>query len=421
MTNESITATLLLVFLVFVLPRKYFLAPYIMAACIIPADQRIMIFDLDFTPLRILVLCGALKLFAYSTIREIRWNSFDKLIFAWMISGTIIYVIQWHTFSAVIYKSGVLFDCIGLYWIFRQTLTSWNDVFFTIKLFAFFAIISAPLMIYERVTHDSIFLLLGRAPASMHRGRYRCAGPFPHFIIMGLFWANLLPLFYACIRANVGKLFYYTAIIAALTCVVLSGSSTPIMTLITIGGFWLLYKYRMYGKQIWIGILCTLLALHIVMKAPAWHLISRVNVFGGSTGWHRFHLFDRFLRHAGEWFFLGTKNTAHWGAGLQDITNQFVLEAVRGGFVTLAIFVAIIYQSVKLTGQYSLNSPNEKLKWLSWGLCVSILGHSVSFWGVSYFGQIMMLLYLTFAMVGFVSETQGNKNMSRHVIVLESS
>jgi len=33
-----------------------------------------------------------------------------------------------------------------------------------------------------------------------------------------------------------------------------------------------------------------------------------------------------------------------------------------------------------------------------------MLGHCLSFIGVSYFGQIMMLLYLMFAIVGFVYE-----------------
>jgi hypothetical protein len=148
------------------------------------------------------------------------------------------------------------------------------------------------------------------------------------------------------------------------------------------------------------------------MKAPVWHLMARVNIFGGSTGFHRYFLFNNFVNHVSEWFVLGTKSTAHWGHAQTDLTNQFVLEGVRGGMITLMLFIMLIYNAVKISGKYSLNSVIPQTQWISWGICVAILGHFVTFWGVSYFGQINMLLYFAFSLVGFIQEQSSNESFA---------
>lgn len=404
MNPISLVITVCLCLSILVVPRKYLLLPFIAAACIIPMDQRIIVVEMDFTSLRFCVLAGFIRLFLRGEMRPIQFNHIDKLFFAWLIAGAIIYVLQWQSFDAVINRSGVLFDGVGLYWIFRQSFRNWNDVVNAIQFFAFFAILSAPLFLVERIQQHSPYSILGHSPAAFHRGRFRCSGPFPHFIMMGLFWACILPWFYACIKAGFSKSFYWIAIAAALLCVVLSGSSTPLMTVCFAVPLWLLFRYRHYGKQITAGILIMLTCLHLVMNKPVWHLMSRFSFFDGSTGWHRYALFDRFINHASEWFFLGTRSTIHWGWGMQDVTNQYVLEGVRGGFLTLCLFLALNVMCVVVPGKGSIRFKNKKLSWLSWGICVSVLAHSVSFWGVSYFGQIIMLLYLTIALAAFVQE-----------------
>jgi len=390
--------------LVFTLPRKYFLLPFIIAACFVPADQRIIIFDLDFTPLRMLVLVGFLRTFIRGERLRFKWNRFDKLVLAWAICGAVVYVIQWANMRVLIYKCGVLFDILGLYWIFRQSIRSWQDINFLVKILAMFALVSSVFIVLERVTHNNLFDILGKVETGIHRGRYRCRGPFPHAIMMGLFWANVVPFFMAYVMDNRSRALYVVAIICSLICVALSGSSTPIMTVMFVICAFALYRFRMYGKQVAWGFCLMMLALHIVMQAPVWHLISRFTFFSGSTGWHRYHLIDKAIAHFNEWVFLGCRSSAHWGLGLQDITNQYILEGVRGGFVTLMLFVLFLVYTVNIPGSYSLRCAVNYRRWLSWGICISILGHCISFFGVSYFGQITMLLYLTFAIVSFVAE-----------------
>ena len=98
----------------------------------------------------------------------------------------------------------------------------------------------------------------------------------------------------------------------------------------------------------------------------------------------------------------GTRSTAHWGWGLHDITNQYIGQGVGGGIVTLALFVYLLIMAVRIPGAYSLKALPKHEQWLLWCICVSVLGHCVAFLGVAYFGQIRMLLYLTFSIIATI-------------------
>ena len=77
----------------------------------------------------------------------------------------------------------------------------------------------------------------------------------------------------------------------------------------------------------------------------------------GGDGWHRSELIDTAIRHFHEWWLLGTQYTMHWMTfsneiepGMADITNQYVFEGIKGGVVTLLLFIAIIALSFKAVG-----------------------------------------------------------------------
>ena len=78
MKPETLLITCLLVVLILGLPRKWVLLPFVMAACIVPTDQRIIIADLDFTTLRFCVLAAMIRLWLNNEIVPTRWNNFDK-------------------------------------------------------------------------------------------------------------------------------------------------------------------------------------------------------------------------------------------------------------------------------------------------------------------------------------------------------
>jgi hypothetical protein len=402
MYQTTILISVLLAALLFVVPRKYFLLPFILAACFVPADQRVIIFDLDFTPLRMLVLVGFFRTILWGERLTFKWNRFDKLVLAWVICGAVIYVIQWADMRALTYKCGVLFDVIGLYWLFRINIRSWVDIKLATKVFAVCSLVLAVLVGLEWATGRNPFVVLGRVKTVVREGRYRCQASFPHAIMLGLFWATLVPLFIGFARQDKSKLLFWSAAGASAFIAAATASSTPILTLLFVLIILCGYRWREYTACAGWGLFASLVALHIVMQAPVWHLISRIGVVGGSTGWHRFNLIDQAINHFGEWLFLGCRSTAHWGPGLRDVTNHYIREGVNGGFVTLALLLVMIYMALRTILHLSIQHQQPKQRFLAWCLFVAILGHCVAFLGVSYFGQIMILLYLNFAIVGSI-------------------
>ena len=78
--------------------------------------------------------------------------------------------------------------------------------------------------------------------------------------------------------------------------------------------------------------------LDLVMKAPAYYIIARADIIGGSTGWHRAALIDSAIRHLNEWWLIGTDYTRNWmvtgvswSADNTDITNHYLYLGVLGG------------------------------------------------------------------------------------------
>jgi len=405
--SATIIITVILAILTIALPRKYFLATYVLATCFVPADQRVIIMDLDFTVLRILIVAGILRVLIRNEYEKITWNKFDKLLFVWAIVGAAAFIAQQLTISAVIYESGILFDIVGLYYLFRQRIRSWNDIVPILKLFAVCAVLLAPLTAVEWTTGRNPFILLGTVRTVLREGRFRCQSSFPHSIMFGVFWANLVPIFIALTAANRWKSIYWLSVAAAVFMVIATRSSTPYGTLILNLIFLSIFSLRRYGRYIALGLCGLTVALHIVMRAPVWHLLARINIVGGSTGWHRYQTINETIKHFSEWALVGTRSILHWGAGMHDITNQYCLEAIRGGLITLILFVLLLIMAVRTTGRYSLQNVTSDKQWLAWGICVSIIGHCVSFIGVTYFGQIHMLLYLTFAIVSAMYEMLG--------------
>jgi hypothetical protein len=397
-TQATLLITLLLSGLILVIPRKYLLLPFAVAACWAPADQRIVIQTLDFHVLQILIVVVVARLWIYGEIVPIRWNRFDYLILVWAAVGTGVYVIQWMNLAAMIFKSGQLLIALGLYWVFRQTVRSWNDLRFAHVVLAVCALAMVPFVALEWTTGQNPFALLGRVTTTVREGTVRCAATFPHAIIMGLFWATLVPLFVGFAREQARHRWLLWGAVAASTfMVVAAGSSTPRLTLAAVAGLLLAYPLRHYTAMGAWGSLAMLVGLHVVMKAPVWHLLARVGVVSGSTGWHRFHLLDQAIRHFPEWMLLGTRSTSHWGWGLGDVTNQLILEAVRGGLITLVLFCAIVFVLARAFARLAVHPVEKGESFLAWCGFVTLIGHILSFFGVSYFGQISMPWYLLLA------------------------
>ena len=401
-TGPTLLITIALALITFFIPRRYLVLPYVIGACFAPADQTLMVGELDFQVLRILVVVGMLRLALRGEIIAIQWNRFDKLILAWFVVGSMIYVAQWMSLTALINRCGRFVEWLCLYWVFRQTVRSWKDLRFAYVALAFCALAMLPFVVLEWIRGANPFAVLGRVSTALREENYRCQATFPHAIMMGLFWATLVPLFVGFARQQGHyRMAFWAAAVASALMIWMTASSTPILTVMAVGVLLLAFPWRQYtGTAAW-GVLALLIALDLVMKAPVWHLVARVGVVSGSTGWHRYYLIDQAIHNFRQWMLLGTRETRSWGWGLEDVTNQYILEGVRGGFLTLVLFCVILFVGARTVVRLSLRSRDRNESYLAWGLFVTIIAHCLSFIGVSYFGQIDMIWYLLLASVAF--------------------
>ncbi len=389
--------------------RQYTVWPFIILACFVSSAQRLVVVNLDFNLIRLLVLFGMMRLVMRSEYHGIRWGWLDFTIMAFALTKTIVYTALHGTSSAFIYQSGQVFDAIGGYLLMRCFLRSPKDIITTILGFALVSVPLAGAFLIENLTGRNLFAALGGVPpvTAIREGRLRCQGAFSHPITAGCFWAASLPLI-AALWWQPRSLMRYAAVIGsfcAVAIVLLTSSSTPVMGVLA-GMFAAgMFLVRHWVRWVFFAACGLTVGLHLSMNMPVWHLISRITITRGNTGYHRYMLIDSAIRNFNEWAALGTKSTAHWFWGGQDVTNQFVIEAIRGGLATLVLFVLTIGLAFFAVGRtWRAAGKQRPMVILAWALGVSLFVHTVNFIGVSYFGQITFLWYLHLALIASLYE-----------------
>jgi hypothetical protein len=389
------------------LPRRWALFPLLVMACFISQAQRLVVAGFDFNLLRVIVLFGTLRILLRREYVGFVWVKLDTMIVAWAVCSTVVYSIQQGSVDAVVFRAGTSYDAIGAYFMFRCILREWADFECLATGIAICAITVAGCFAVEAATGRNAFAVLGGVPefTEVREGKRRCQGAFPHAIIAGCFWAALMPFCFALLWApsRVRQAIGVAGVLSAVLIIVLSASSTPVLALVAaaIAGAGFLFRERLGSIRV---LTClVLIALHFVMKGPVWSLLARVDVIGGSTGYYRYVLVDACINQFGEWVVCGTPDTAHWGQGLYDVTNQYVLEAVQGGLITLVVFVYGLWVGFTYVGKawrrWSRQSGHLAFVWCAG---VSLFVHAVNFLGVSYFGQISVLWYLSLASVAAI-------------------
>lgn len=389
-------------------PRRYAVLPMALLACLVASAQRVVIGGLDFDLLRIMVIIGWVRILARHETRGFTFKPIDMLMIAWALSGTIAYTLLYGTTSALINRLGFMFDAAGMYFMFRVLIRDWSDIDRVVVSFIWVSIPVAIAFLIEHATGRNAFSIFGGVPATtvVRDGKLRCQGAFSHAILAGCFFAGLLPLFAA--RWWMGRRRRLGAIVGVTTSLIIiamTNSSTPLMGVMlgVFGG--LMFYLRRHLRAICWSIVGLLAILHFfVMKSPVWHLLAKINVVSGSTGWHRYKIIDCAVDNFREWWLLGVKDTAHWGFGMQDVTNQYILEGVRGGLLTMILFFAVLVLAFRgIRQRFALIQHDRRLVAFTWAIGVSLFVHCAAFIAVSYFGQIKLLWYLTLAIIGTIT------------------
>lgn len=393
----------------FIVKKEYVLIFLIVIANFISAAQRIVIAGMDFPFLRIMIMAIIFRAIIKNEIQPLS-TKIDKTILFYLFCSTLVLSLRERTFSAFIGVFGLSLDYFGFYYSVKIYCTEHQHLKNILKTFAVISIIMFIFFIIENRTGKNFFYFLGGVPFNtwIRDGKLRCQGPYAHPILAGAFWVPIGSLFF--FHRNVflkEKKLLNFGIFCSIGIIFLSSSSTPLMSLIISIFFACLFIFRNKIKDITILFISVLLLIQLNMSNPIWFLIANLNPTGSSASYFRFLLIDKFISNWKEWIILGISDTYHWGEGmnlpsigLRDIANQYVAEGVRGGLISLIAFLLIIKNSFsEISINIKRDYSNTTLQYFGWGLGISLISHMANFIGVFYFGEIIFVLWMLFALI----------------------
>lgn len=382
--------------------RETIIIPLILTACFITDWQRILIFGVDFTMLRILIILGLFRIYMRGEFADITLNSIDKTMLIYITCRTIIYTIQFSNFSAFVYMCGQAVDFVGAYFFIRGVIHNLEDYDTILKTIILMSIPVALFMLIEQISGGhNIFSMFGGVPelSEIRGGRLRAQGAFAHSIMAGTFGATVMG-FALGIKHRNYRLLSAVGIFNSLIIVWASSSSGPIMTLIFVFSGIFFWSFRNYTKIIRNLFFLSLVIIHLIMNNPIWIFLARIDLVGGSTGEHRYRLFDAAVRNFWGWAFFGIPDTRVWGFGLQDITNQYIAEGAWGGVLSMILFIIIIVKCFKTIGNTRKRfDGNPKDQKYIWSLGVILFAYSITFISITFFGQMVFFYYTLLAMI----------------------
>lgn len=392
--------------LILLLPRRYVIIPIIFMAVLIPMQQRVVLGGLNFMIIRIMIMFAYIRIILRSEFNLVKLNSIDKVVILWVVASVVSYTLLWQTGGAFINRLGFAYNAFGIYFLFRILVLNLEDIDRVIRTLTIVSVLVAICMLIEQETRRNIFFIFGGVPefTQLRAGNLRAQGAFTHPILAGMFGATLMPLFVSLWwQERYGKKYSIIGIIAATIIVVSSSSTGPaIAYLAGIAGLCMWVLRKQMRKIRWI-IVISLISLHIIMKAPVWALIARIEVITGSTSYHRYLLIDQFISRINEWWLLGVKSTDHWGWMMWDTVNQYVSEGTEGGLLRLILFIIIITLCFKSIGLKIKATDNRLMQLRLWAFGTALFTHLVGFIGISYFDQTILFWYMLLAMISTLS------------------
>jgi hypothetical protein len=262
--------------------------------------------------------------------------------------------------------------------------------------------IFAVTMADEKFHNQNIFGYLGVLPIApgTREGAIRAGAAFAHPILAGVFGVALMPLFWWLWQSGKAKVAGAFGFCGSMGMMLMSASSTPLMACAAAIIAWFTWPFRNKLHLLRWSVVVMLVGLHLVMKAPVWMLISRVDLIAGNSGYHRAMLIDMCIRHFSDWWLIGTNAAGTWGWDLWDTSNQFVQEAETGGLITFILFILIIsltFRRIAKARRIVQDDPAQER--FMWALSVTLFTHCICFFGISYFDHTKMVWYAFLAIV----------------------
>jgi hypothetical protein len=371
--------------------------------------QVIEIGQFDFHLYRMLLAFGVVRVLLRGEHIQGRLNAIDKMLIAW---GTWMFLASFfHKFtpgSGPVYALGQVYNVVLPYFLFRIWCRNERDLMIIIGAIVVLLVPVSIAMWIEKITIHNPFAIFGgvlEIPI-IREGRVRASGPFAHPILAGTVGATCLPLIASIWKSR--RALAMLGIAACLAMVLASASSGPLMSLIFGILALCMWWYRRLTRYAMPAFVVVYILLSFVMSRPPYYLLGRIDLTGGSTGWHRAALIESFLAHFHEWWAFGTDRTKHWmpnAAGPTtehtDITNAYIGFAIVGGLPALLLILAILWRAFAWVGiaagtRTGVTSP---LGFVAWCLGSALFAHATTSISVAYFDQSLVFFWATISVI----------------------
>lgn len=393
-------------------PRKWAPVPLLLGCTYMTFGQGIELGPVNLPIYRMLLLVGAVRVISKGESLPGGFNLIDKLMVAW--GGWVIFASFFHDpeRAGPIYACGVVFNQALIYFLIRSWCTDLEEVGDVIGIVALLMVPIAIEMTLEKFTGRNSFAVFGGVPdyVMIREGKLRAQGPFRHPILAGTVGGTCIPLFVGILRRH--RTVAVLGIGAAVVIVIASASSGPVMSVLA-GAFALgLWSIKYHVRTMRRCAVLLYVLLMIVMKQPPYFLISRIDLSGGSTGWHRSFLIQQTIAYLPEWWLVGTDFTRHWmpNQGFAsdplhtDITNYYIGFAVEGGLADMLLVMGMMAVAFRWVGQIHderLTAQPEQ-SFMIWCFGACLFSHAVTSVSVAYFDQSMLYFWLSVAVISSI-------------------
>jgi len=397
------------------LPRQWAPLPMLVGTCYMTPGPGIEVGGFSFNIVRILILVGFIRVLFRGERPVGGMNNMDWLMLAWGGWALCTSVFHQAPKDALVFRTGFVYNTLGVYFLIRCFCRSLEDAAGLARSTAILLVPVALEMLNEQITGHNVFAMFGGVAESpeIREGRLRSQGPFAHAILAGTVGAVCAPLVLGVRRERPG--FATVGLSACVVMVFTSASSGPIMSLL-VGLFGLLlWRWRHLTRHMRLAAVMGYLLLAVVMKSPPYYLLARIDLTGGSSGWHRAELIDSSIRHLREWWFAGTDYTRHWmPTGVSwspdhtDITNYYLHVGVVGGLPLLVGLIVMQAVAFHYVGRAcKLYAAVDGDPFLAWSLGASLFAHVATSISVSYWDQSYVFVYVCMATISCVRQVSG--------------
>jgi hypothetical protein len=410
----ALALVLLAGLLICILPRSKAIAPFFLAAILIPMNQVVVVGGLHFPMLKFLAIAGIVRVvWAKLTGREKIFSGGVNIIDVGMMTLTVFTAVDgillWREWGEVVYQMGQIYTPVGLYFLLRFLIQDEEDVKRLLRVWAGVVVAVALVMICEQLTgRNPVLAVLGGVGGSgveIRDGALRSRGTFMHPILAGTFGGMSLPLFVGLWwKDKKSRTYAVFGAVGAIIIALSANSSTAEMALIAGAVALCFWPLRRYMRAVRWGFVGLCVADELRFKAHFWHLISDIDLTGSSSSWHRYMLLDQCIRHFTSWALVGTKDYGTWGWDAWDLSNQYVQTADTAGLIPLVSFVVLFVFAYKYLGRARQAAEGDKNRELFiWAICAAVFANMLAMFGIDYFDQTMIAWYAILAIVSVVT------------------